>query len=61
MALPYLHLLPTGFSCVTTITMAFLSNGHAVHYVPIEYAPGGPVEVPLAPRHRAATCCRSSA
>lgn len=36
-ALPYLHLLPTGFSCVTTITMAFLSNGHSVHYVPIEY------------------------
>lgn len=37
-ALPYLHLLPTGFSCVTTITLAFLSHGHTVHYVPIEYA-----------------------
>lgn len=36
-ALPYLHLLPTGFSCVTTITMAFLSNGHPVAYVPIDY------------------------
>lgn len=33
----YLHLLPTGFSCVTTITMAFMSNGLAVRYVPIEY------------------------
>lgn len=36
-ALPYLRLLPTGFSCVTTITMAFLSNGHPVRYVPIDY------------------------
>jgi glycosyltransferase involved in cell wall biosynthesis len=38
-ALPYLHLLPRGFSCVTTITMAFLSNGYTIKYVPIEYAP----------------------
>lgn len=37
-ALPYLHLLPQGFSCVTTITMAFLSNGHTVEYIPIPYA-----------------------
>jgi glycosyltransferase involved in cell wall biosynthesis len=37
-ALPYLRLLPPGFSCVTTITMAFLSNQHDVHYVPIDYA-----------------------
>jgi len=37
-SLPYLRLLPPGFSCVTTITMAFLSNQHAVNYVPIEYA-----------------------
>ncbi|MGA7269450.1 MAG: glycosyltransferase family 2 protein, partial [Acidimicrobiia bacterium] len=36
-ALPYLHLLPQGFSCVTTITMAFLANGHSVQYIPIEY------------------------
>lgn len=36
-ALPYLHLLPHGFSCVTTITMAFLANGHGVRYVPIDY------------------------
>jgi glycosyltransferase involved in cell wall biosynthesis len=35
----FLYLLPRGFSCVTTITMAFLSNGYAVHYIPIEYAP----------------------
>lgn len=33
----YLHLLPTGFSCVTTITMAFLANGYSVKYIPIEY------------------------
>jgi polyisoprenyl-phosphate glycosyltransferase len=36
-ALPYLRLLPAGFSCVTTITLAFLSNGHPVKYVPIDY------------------------
>lgn len=33
----YLHTLPNGFSCVTTITLAFLSNNHLVRYVPIEY------------------------
>ena len=37
-ALPYLRLLPPGFSCVTTITMSFLSNQHAVDYLPISYA-----------------------
>ena len=36
-AKPYLRLLPAGFSCVTTITLAFLSNGHPVKYVPIDY------------------------
>ena len=35
----FLYLLPRGFSCVTTITMAFLSNGYSVKYVPIDYAP----------------------
>jgi glycosyltransferase involved in cell wall biosynthesis len=35
----FLHLLPRGFSCVTTLTMAFLSNGYSIRYVPIEYAP----------------------
>lgn len=37
-AQPYLRLLPPGFSCVTTITVAFLSNQHTVLYTPIEYA-----------------------
>jgi glycosyltransferase involved in cell wall biosynthesis len=37
-SLPYLRLLPPGFSCVTTITLAFLSNQHDVKYVPIDYA-----------------------
>jgi glycosyltransferase involved in cell wall biosynthesis len=36
-ARPYLRLLPAGFSCVTTITLAFLSNGHPIKYVPIDY------------------------
>ena len=35
----FLYLLPRGFSCVTTITMAFLSNGYSLKYVPIDYAP----------------------
>ncbi|HEX5265307.1 MAG TPA: glycosyltransferase family 2 protein [Acidimicrobiales bacterium] len=38
-ALQYLYLLPRGFSCVTTITMAFLANGYSVRYVPIDYFP----------------------
>jgi glycosyltransferase involved in cell wall biosynthesis len=37
-AQPYLRLLPPGFSCVTTITLAFLSNQHDLAYVPIDYA-----------------------
>jgi len=37
-ALPFMPLLPTGFSCVTTITMAFFSNQHDIRYVPIDYA-----------------------
>ncbi|MEM7140397.1 MAG: glycosyltransferase family 2 protein [Actinomycetota bacterium] len=36
-ALQYTHQLPAGFSCVTTITMAFLMNGYTVRYTPIEY------------------------
>jgi glycosyltransferase involved in cell wall biosynthesis len=35
----FLYLLPRGFSCVTTITMAFLSNGYSINYVPIDYSP----------------------
>jgi len=38
-ALQFLYLLPAGFSCVTTITMTFLSNGYSIKYVPIDYAP----------------------
>ena len=37
-SLPYLRLLPPGFSCVTTITLSFLSNQHDVYYLPIDYA-----------------------
>lgn len=35
----FLHLLPKGFSCVTTLTMAFLTNGYSVRFVPISYYP----------------------
>ena len=37
-AMQYLHLLPVGFSCVTTLTMSFLSNGYGVRFTPIDYA-----------------------
>jgi glycosyltransferase involved in cell wall biosynthesis len=37
-ARPYLRLLPPGFSCVTTITLSFLSNQHDIYYLPIDYA-----------------------
>jgi glycosyltransferase involved in cell wall biosynthesis len=37
--LQFLHLLPPGFSCVTTLTMTFLSNGYTVKYVDIDYFP----------------------
>lgn len=33
----YLWVLPDGFSCVTTMTLAFLTNGHPVAYVPTPY------------------------
>jgi hypothetical protein len=35
----YVHQLPAGFSCVTTLTMSFLANGYSVRYVPIDYRP----------------------
>jgi polyisoprenyl-phosphate glycosyltransferase len=35
----FLYLLPAGFSCVSTITLAFLANGYSIKYVPIEYRP----------------------
>lgn len=34
----FLHLLPDGFSHVTTMTMVFLANGYSVGYVDIDYA-----------------------
>ena len=38
-AYQYLYLLPRGFSCVTTLTLAFLNNGYSVKYIPIDYFP----------------------
>lgn len=35
--LPWLWVVPDGFSCVTTMTLAFLTNGYAVKYVPTSY------------------------
>ncbi len=35
--LPWLWVVPNGFSCVTTMTLAFLTNGYSVKYVPISY------------------------
>lgn len=37
--LQFLYLLPRGFSCVTTITLAFLTNAYSVKWVPIDYFP----------------------
>lgn len=33
----YLWVIPDGFSCVTTMTLAFLTNGYAVKYIPTTY------------------------
>jgi polyisoprenyl-phosphate glycosyltransferase len=33
----YLWVLPEGFSCVTSMSLAFLCNGHPVKYVPVAY------------------------
>jgi glycosyltransferase involved in cell wall biosynthesis len=35
----FLHLLPPGFSCVSTMTLSFLANGYTVRHIPIEYSP----------------------
>ena len=35
----YLNILPTTHSWVSTITLAFLSDGHTVKYIPIDYYP----------------------
>jgi len=37
--LRWLWVVPDGFSCVTTMTLAFLTNGYAVKYVPTTYRP----------------------
>jgi glycosyltransferase involved in cell wall biosynthesis len=37
-ALQYVSQLPTGFSCVTTITLTFLAHGYTVKYWPIAYS-----------------------
>ena len=34
----YLDLLPPGFSCVSTLSLAFLANDHRVRYLDVEYA-----------------------
>jgi len=38
-ALRFFSLLPEGFSFTSTLTLAFLSNGYSVKYVPIDYHP----------------------
>ncbi len=35
----FVRLLPDGFSFTTTITLALLTHGHEVRYIPIDYAP----------------------
>ena len=35
--LKFIYMLPNGFSCVSTMTLAFLCNGFDVGYMPIEY------------------------
>ncbi|MCG6157250.1 glycosyltransferase family 2 protein [Rubinisphaera margarita] len=37
--LRYLWALSPGFSCVSSMTLAYLCNGHSVKYVPIDYHP----------------------
>ena len=38
-AMQYVHELPKGFSCVTTLTMSFLGNGYSIGFLPISYFP----------------------
>lgn len=35
--LHYLWVIPDGFSCVTSMTLAFICNGHNVKYIPTKY------------------------
>ena len=37
--LRYLHLVPDGFSCVSSMTLAFMTNGHPTTYVSTGYRP----------------------
>src|SRR5512143_594380 len=41
LAFRYFHLLPSGFAFTTTITLALLSDGYNVKYVPIDYLSRG--------------------
>lgn len=34
----FMHVLPDSFSFTTTITLALMTNGYAVEYIPIDYA-----------------------
>ncbi len=36
-SLPFFNMLPDGFSFTTTITLAMLTNGYIVEYIPISY------------------------
>jgi len=33
----YLHVIPDGFSCVSSMTLVFLNDGYSVKFVPIDY------------------------
>jgi hypothetical protein len=59
-ALPYLHLLPPGFSCVTPITLAFLADQHpfAMFRSPMRLDAAARSSVSRA--IRTVSCCRSS-
>ena len=58
-SLPYLRLLPPGFSCVTTITVAFLANHHErVLRADRVFQARGPVEVQVCHATPTATSCR---
>ena len=38
-AMQYVHELPKGFSCVTTLTMSFLGNGYSIGFFPSTDSP----------------------
>ena len=58
-AMQYVHQLPAGFSCVTTLTMSFLANGYSVKYVPIDYFPRAGTRSSTGGGTPSATCSRS--